>query len=91
MPNIPKDLNDWNIQVIDSLLPIPSIEGDTFDFKGNILDKRFDELYNDFCAMSNSLGGIMVLGIREEKAPDGTLVRFVKEGFDVGKEDMVGQ
>ena len=91
MPNIPKDPNDWNIQVIDSLLLILSIEGDTFDFKGNILDKRFEEIYNDFCAMSNSLGGTMVLGIREDKAPDGTLIRFAKEGFDIGEEDIVNQ
>ena len=91
LATIPNNLEDWNIQVIDSLLPILSIEGDTFDFKGNILDKRSEELYNDFCSMSNSLGGIMVLGIREEKAPDGTLLRFVKEGFNTGEEDKVGQ
>jgi hypothetical protein len=45
IPTIPSRLEDWNIQVIDSLLPILSIESETFDFKGHDFNKRSDELY----------------------------------------------
>jgi predicted HTH transcriptional regulator len=64
LANLPDKLSDWNIETIERLLPILSIEGDTFDFNGNILKSKY-ELYNDLCAMSNSSGGFLVLGIND--------------------------
>lgn len=90
LANIPDKLSDWNIETIERLLSILSIEGETFDFKGDILKPNY-ELYNDFCAMSNSLGGFLVLGINERKAPNGHLICFEKEGFVAGKEDKINQ
>jgi hypothetical protein len=39
--------------------------------------------------MANTSGGYIVLGVGEDKAPDGTLIRFTKDGFRAGKEDEV--
>jgi Putative DNA-binding domain len=91
IPTIPSRLEDWNIHDIDSLLPILSIESETFDFKGHDFNKRSDELYCDFCAMANTSGGYIVIGIDEEKAPDGKIIRFIKKGFERGEEDKINQ
>jgi predicted HTH transcriptional regulator len=91
IPTIPSRLEDWNIHDIDSLLPILSIESETFDFKGHDFNKRSDELYCDFCAMANTSGGYIVLGIDEERAPDGKIIRFIKNGFERGEEDKINQ
>jgi hypothetical protein len=91
LPKVPDKLEEWNIKVIDSLIQILSIESETFDFKGSEFNKKSDELYNDICAMANTSGGYIVLGIREEKDPDGNIIRFIKEGFDKHEEDKVNQ
>ena len=91
VPTIPSRLEDWNIQVIDSLLPILSIESETFDFKGHDFNKRSDELYYDLCAMANTSGGYIVLGVDQENAPDGKIIRFIKNGFERGEEDKINQ
>src|SRR5712691_11157279 len=90
-PIIPPKLEDWNIQVIDALLPILSIESETFDFKGHDFNRKSDELYNDFCAMANTSGGYIVLGIDEKKAPDGKIIKFIKKGFEPGDEEKINQ
>jgi hypothetical protein len=92
LPVIPDKVQDWNIDIIDSLVPILSIESETFDFKGRRFNEKDDELYNDICAMANTSGGHIVLGIGEDKTPDGTrIIRFTKEGFAEGEEDKVNQ
>ena len=72
-------------------MPILSIESETFDFKGHDFNKRSDELYCDLCALANTYGGYIVLGIDEEKAPDGKIIRFIKNGFEHGEEDRINQ
>lgn len=89
LPVIPEKPQDWNIDVIDSLKQILSIESETFDFKEHRSIEKNGELYKDICAIANTLGGYIVLGIGEDKAPDGTLIRFTKDGFCAGKEDKV--
>ncbi len=91
LPSIPGTLEDWNIQVIDDLLPILSIESETFDFKGHDFSKRSDELYCDLCAMANTSGGYIVLGVDEVKASDGKIIRFIKRGFERGEEEKINQ
>jgi predicted HTH transcriptional regulator len=80
LPIIPHDLKEWDIRVIDSLTLILSIESENFDFKGHDFNKRYDELYVELCSMSNSLGGYIVLGVEECKAPNGQ-----------GQEDKIKQ
>ena len=77
--------------MIDSLTLILSIESENFDFKGHDFNKGNDELYVELCSMSNSLGGHIVLGIEECKAPNGDIIKFVKNGFDQGQEDKIKQ
>jgi predicted HTH transcriptional regulator len=55
-------------------------------FKGHDFNKGNDELYVELCAMSNSLGGYIVLGIEEHKAPNGDIIKFVKNRFERGKK-----
>jgi len=74
IPDIPKNIDEWSLQTIEKLLPLPHIESETFDFKSEI-----SELDEHIYAMANSLGGIIVLGIGEEKSKDGKhLLRFKK-------------
>jgi hypothetical protein len=87
----PERLEDYNISVINSLVGKRYIESETFDFKGKKAAKG-SELSKDFCAMANTRGGIIVLGIKEVKN-NGFLERFMKEGFrtNVDDEDKVKQ
>ncbi len=85
IPNIPKKLDEWNLQNIEKLLPLPNIESEEFDFKSEI-----SELDEHICAMANTSGGIIVLGIGENKSKDGTfLLGFKKIGFAKGKEEQI--
>ena len=63
LSKVPHKLDEWNIKVINSLIQILSIESENFDFKGSEFNKKSDELYNDICAMANTSGGYIVLGI----------------------------
>jgi predicted HTH transcriptional regulator len=89
IPAIPNRLKDWNIQVIDNLLPILSIESETFDFKGHDFNK---ELYCDLCAMANTSGGYIVLGIDENqsKMMMGPSMGMMQYGMTKGPGMMMG-
>jgi predicted HTH transcriptional regulator len=89
LPAIPERPQDWNIDTIDNLVQILSIESETFDFKEPRSVEKNGELYKDICAMANTSGGYIVLGVGEDKALDGTLIRFTKDGFRAGTEDKV--
>jgi hypothetical protein len=78
-------LEDWNSDILEKLLKIRDIEGESFDFKREVDDK----LYNDICAMANSNGGYLVLGIDENKTLNGILLDFKKHGFKYGEEDKI--
>jgi hypothetical protein len=83
---IPKDLKEWNINVIDNLIQLPNIESETFDFKGHCFD-AFKELHEDICAMANTIGGYLVIGIDEIKDNRGNTLKFRKKGFDKFKDE----
>jgi hypothetical protein len=89
LPFIPEKPQDWNIDVIDNLIQILSIESETFDFKGSRFNEKDNELYKDICAMANTSGGYIVLGVGEDTTPDKRLIRFTKEGFRKGEEDQI--
>ncbi len=83
--NKPQKLEDWNLNVINELINYPDIESENFDFK-----KEPNELSEHICAMANTVGGFIVLGIEEEKATDGkTIIRFKKSGFRGGEQDYI--
>jgi hypothetical protein len=90
LPVIPERPQDWNIDLIDNLIQILSIESETFDFKRDF-DEKHDRLYKGICAMANTSGGHIVLGIGEEKTSDGRTKKFTKEGFAEGEQDKVNQ
>jgi len=83
---IPNTLNEWNIEVIDKLVKFKDIEGEDFDFKLDI-----GSIEEDICAMANSTGGYIVLGIKDIKDRHGNIIRFEKKGYKYGKEDVVKQ
>ena len=79
---------------LNLLLDVPGIESDIFDFKGPGKQKRnvVPSLSRHVCAMANTNGGTIVLGIDPVKVPrDGTkILKYEKNGYDVGTEDKVG-
>ena len=83
IPSIPHTLDEWNIKKLDELTKYAGIESETFDFK-----KEPHELEEHICAMANTKGGYLVLGIEQIKSKDGKkIIRFKKIGFSHGKED----
>ncbi|MGI0057128.1 MAG: AlbA family DNA-binding domain-containing protein [Nitrosarchaeum sp.] len=85
LPIIPENLPDWSINTINELIKYIGIESETFDFK-----KELNELEEHVCAMANTKGGFLVLGINEVKSNDGArTIKFEKTGFDNGKEDGI--
>jgi predicted HTH transcriptional regulator len=63
-------LEDWNIEIINGLMSVKGIESEQFDFKKDIhTTDKSDKFSNHICAMANSSGGYIVVGIEEKKAP----------------------
>ncbi len=84
---LPAKLEDWNIEILNELIKYKDIESETFDFKGVEINK----LYLHICAMANTSGGFIILGVDEVRSEDGeALIGFKKIGFEHGKEDHVG-
>lgn len=81
---IPEKLEDWNIEILTELVNLSDIESETFDFKSEP-----NELHTHICAMANTSGGFLVLGIGEVKSSDGKKIRFKKIGFAKGEEDQL--
>lgn len=82
VPESPQDLGKWDLALIDQLIAYPDIESEMFDFKG----ARLSELKIRICAMANTSGGILALGI-EEPATRGQA--FVKSGFDPARKNAI--
>lgn len=78
-PNIPEKFNLWTIDDIDSLLNIPESESEKLDFKREVTD-----LTRHICAMANTSGGFIVLGIEESETGS-----FKKIGFSNGDQDEI--
>lgn len=85
---IPNDLRKWdiNLNLINKLITILSIEGDSFDFKSK--EGLKDDLLDDTCGMANISGGFIVIGIEEIK-PGQIITGFKKDGFSKGLEDEI--
>jgi hypothetical protein len=83
LPLVPDEIEGWNIRRLNGLLKIVNVESETLEFKG----RDFHSLVDLLCAMANSSGGSVILGIEQDKASS----TFVKSGFDRGQEDEVGQ
>lgn len=83
---IPSDLRKWDINLINKLITILSIEGDSFDFKSK--EGLKNDILDDICGMANILGGFIVFGIEEIKSGQITTA-FKKDGFPKGLEDEI--
>ncbi|MCV0411263.1 helix-turn-helix domain-containing protein [Nitrosopumilus sp.] len=85
IPKIPSSVENWSIEKIDELIQYVGIESDTFDFK-----KEPNQLEEHICAMANTKGGHLVLGIEQIDSEDGKqIVKFEKRGFKHGFEDNI--
>jgi len=82
VPEPSMDLNKWDLVLLDQLINYPAIEGETFDFKGTNLSG----LEIHICAMANTSGGILALGIEEPAVPGQP---FVKSGFDLSRKNSI--
>src|SRR2546428_7541756 len=84
-PLIPTELEEWKFETVDELTKYPDIESETFDFK-----KEPSDLYEDICAMANTQGGFIVLGISQIDSDNGKkILGFEKTGFELGEEDTL--
>ena len=83
----PDSIDDWTIDVINKLVKLRDVESEGFDFKDRNVNKE-DKLSMHLCAMANTHGGFIVLGIREIKN-NGFLTGFEKRGFQKGQEDKI--
>lgn len=82
---IPEKLENWNLEIINKLTTYPDIESETFDFKSEASD-----LSKHVCAMANTSGGFIVLGVEELKNNLQKPTKFEKKGFQKGKQDDIG-
>ena len=91
---IPMELEDWNMAVLDNLIKYNTIERDSFDFKSRKLIERNrihsksrkpDGLDIHLCAMANTVTGILVLGV-DDPSPDNPAAPFRKNGFRIGTD-----
>lgn len=76
------DLAKWDLNLLDQLITYPDIESETFDFKG----ARLNELEIHICAMANTSGGVLVLGVEEPATPGQA---FNKSGFDQSRKNTI--
>jgi predicted HTH transcriptional regulator len=79
LPLVPDKIDGWNIRKLNELLKIINVESETLEFKG----RNFGSLADTFCAMANTSGGYIVLGIEQDKSKN----KFIKNGFDKGKDE----
>ncbi len=83
LPSIPQSIDDWNIEILNELIKYTDVESEILDFK-----KEPNKLYEHICAMANTSGGFLVLGINEVKSDDAKrIIKFEKVGFDNGEQD----
>lgn len=76
----PQELENWSLDTIDKLIPLPSIENERFDFKGYRLE-GLKGIFADISAMANTSGGFLVLGVDENKDQD-IILNYTKNGFE---------
>jgi hypothetical protein len=83
---IPENLKEWKPDTINELIKFPDVESEKFDFKSDISN----DLHEHICAMANTEGGFLVLGISEKRSQDGQeILGFKKEGYKLGKQDGI--
>ena len=87
IPNIPQNLDDWDMNAIDSLLGIPTIESETLECKREI---GASALSKHICAMANTRGGFVLVGLGEKRMNDGKKSGYEKLGWDLD-EDTINQ
>ena len=85
IPTIPQNLDDWNIDVIDSLLDVPTIESETLECKREI---NPSSLPKHICAMANVRGGFILVGLDEKKTSDGKKSGYGKTGLNLDEDEI---
>ena len=88
-PDIPQNLNDWNMDTVNSLLDIPNIESEKLECKREISAKV---LSKSICAMANTCGGFILIGLYEKKTEDGKKkYGYLKRGLDLDEDTITQQ
>ena len=84
--DLPDSILEWDSKTIDRITSIPSIESETLEIKESLTD-----LTRHICAMANTSGGVIILGLKEERdSIHKKTTGFTKIGFQNGKEDETG-
>jgi hypothetical protein len=84
-PEIPMDLDKWDLTVLNNLVKYRGIERDNFDFKSKdiIFAKQKNDLRleHHLCAMANILTGILCLGVDDPVSETNPTSTFRPNGF----------
>lgn len=84
-PEIPMDLDKWDLTVLNNLVKYRGIERDNFDFKSKdiIFAKQKNDLRleHHLCAMANILTGILCLGVEDPVSETNPTSTFRPNGF----------
>jgi predicted HTH transcriptional regulator len=88
---IPDKLDGWTVEIPNQMITIPGVESEVLDFKGHGKNggNRVPNISEDICAMANTSGGTLILGIDPQKQ-DGHTIGYTKNGYEKGAEDKVG-
>jgi len=85
----PARLEEWTLDAMNDMIRFRVYENERLDFKGKKILSNHHGLEEDLCAMANSSGGFIVLGIEETRHSRGNIINYEKNGFDIGEEDNV--
>lgn len=66
MPTVPESADGWTYDLIKEFAATGQVETDHHDFKHQLPDG--DALTKACCAFANSLGGFMVVGVKQRSS-----------------------
>lgn len=79
-------IKEWNEHTIDMLPTAPGAESETLEYKREI---SRNSLPKAICAMANTSGGFIVIGIEELKNSDEEVINYVKKGINGNPDELV--
>lgn len=82
--DVPTEMSDWNIDILNKLVEIRKIETDGLDFKSD-----YKDLSKHLCAFANNSFGQMILGIEPHKTKKGQTIGIRKKGLSENKRDSI--
>lgn len=84
-PQIPMELDKWNMDILNELIKYRDIERDNFDFKSTAMG----DLAIHVCAMADTITGMLCLGVDDPVSDTNPTSTFRPNGFRRGTEEDI--